>query len=59
MIDVLCMRIFSYGVSRKNIFIRRGPLYCSFYYTGQCEGLNEWKEHKIQTLTLFSYQCGP
>ncbi len=25
------------------------PLRCSFYYSGQCEGLNEWDEHQVRT----------
>ena len=37
------------------IAYRRGLLRCSFYQTGQCEGLEVWDGQQVQTPALFSY----
>ena len=34
---------------------RRGLLRCSFYQTGQCEGLEVWDGQQVQTPALFLY----
>ena len=37
------------------IAYRRGLLRCSFYQTGQCEGLEVWDGQQVQTPALFLY----
>ena len=38
---------------------RRGLLRCSFYQTGQCEGLEVWDGQQVQTPALFLYVNNP